>query len=476
MNILNWIKKIKNRDLKLLPGINTYEITTSIGIKMCFGRKKDDRAVAEDIKAIIEEHKAFFAAVLDKDDVISIGKNHAPTNKSIVIEYRSGMTFVDPKTGIKYSNFRYDDIFEKVSEKYQHPQAKRIFRAYRDTVITNSFSSALHFDTEREKEFIDNIVNSKGNWESYREYFCDSKNYEGLRMLMSSINDREFEKQYINQNIIELLNIVLELYKDTSCNNFIDKNIDIILKAKQMFKNQSKECMQYYEIMATRAKFEQSIYTDEQKEKIIANAKKTLSTVELNPAIKRELEKLIGIENNKELNLSKFEIIELVQKVLGNIDRSGKMNNLFNKKLKEGKIVIYSDFDRKDAMNLYKKFNPDLPESSYKGYFSKDSCYNSELDTCFIHTKNDIYTIPTIIHEFIHQYYTNNGQVNEFSIEIPSIFYEKLCIDILINNGYSDYKEDLENEFNIRVYDDFCNNSLVEDKYMDLKEKRKNAR
>ena len=130
--------------------------------------------------------------------------------------------------------------------------------------------------------------------------------------------------------------------------------------------------------------------------------------------------------------------------------------------MKEGKINIFNENEKQRVIkDLTKMLGED------KDKLEKDintPAYWIYSDICVIPIVNYITDIPTIIHEFIHQYYRNKKQEERYSAEIPSIFFEKVAMDYLIDNGFQDYESELKDKFSARIDDQYLEN----DKFLEI--------
>lgn len=466
MKIVEWIKKIKNRQLKQLNAGKKNELETSIGLKIRFD-SKESKIVAELIKDEINENKLLYKSLLRGIESVNVGKQEMENALNIdVHEKVRKKVFIDPNTYEKHyyiSGIYMDDFLGKVAERFKHPESDRIVKICRDNFFSQDCFTAL----EKEKYFLQDVINHAGNWISYCMIAIEKKDYEEIFALLSSKNDRDYEEKYINKNVINMLNRSVPLFKDNSCNYFIDKNIDIVAKAFDYSGNYKKEGNLYYQVRLINNILSEMPVSEEDMD----TAKEFIEKIQTDDTISKNLKRIIARKNYTDGNKHKFsndEIIELTKKSLAYIDSTGNLEEYFSSKIKEGRVIFYNDLDKEDVVKKMKNEHPEVPDKLIDEFFSEEASYIKKLDICIIKETGKITEIPAVVHECIHQYYENNKKVDEYSSEIPSVFFEKVCSDFLINNGYSEYKEELEDDFFRRILTDYFNNDLVIDKYIKL--------
>ena len=177
---------------------------------------------------------------------------------------------------------------------------------------------------------------------------------------------------------------------------------------------------------------------------------------------RNEIDKKIDAQydNTNNIEIDKNSTIELVKEILESLDTSKKMSQYFTEKMELGKIMLYNINEKSSAIEKLTKLYGTQDQAEF-AINNKKSFYNAEYDMCINQIVGNITDIPTIIHEFIHQYYENNGRADEFSREIPSVFFEKVSINYLINNGYKQSADALTESFESRKRNDSVNNVFV---------------
>ena len=195
------------------------------------------------------------------------------------------------------------------------------------------------------------------------------------------------------------------------------------------------------------------------KQKCYETLQNVMNGTESSPFIKRKCKNIIEEKNiNNDIYISDEKIIQLVKEFLSSIDGNGELLNFFDNKFKEGKVILYKNNNIEEKKKEIKNRIPAELEGKLTDFFDGNSSYMRPIDMCFIASQNKITDVPTIVHECIHQYRNNKDAHNDYLEEVPSIFFERLCGEYLINNGWSAYKDEITDEFVKRITNDSVNN------------------
>ena len=262
-------------------------------------------------------------------------------------------------------------------------------------------------------------------------------------------NSNKFAEEYLDKNLFTILNNTIDLYSDKSCNNFFEKNLDLIFHSTRLTKMNS-----YLNDKLT------SQYT-----KKILKDKKAINLSECKFYINNKDN--IKVDNNK--------IMELTEQVLNHIDSTGKLTNVFNEKNKANKIILYNVDEKKKEIKRISKEQHFKNRKEIKSYINKERCcYNRGIDLCFVPILNRVTDVPSVVHEFIHQYYHNKGKVDNYSAEIPSVYFEKVAIDYLSNNGFEQSKDTLNWCFTSRkIFDSVRHNVSTATRLIEISKVKK---
>lgn len=169
-----------------------------------------------------------------------------------------------------------------------------------------------------------------------------------------------------------------------------------------------------------------------------------------------------GKPNKDRLKLSRDEIINLVLEFLSKIDETGNLRNEFITNLNNEKIVLWNQLDNKERIKIVTKIkrfgSNQIDEAACLSiYDDNDNLTDTLVNVPLTYTLEDVWTI---IHEYFHFHSNiNGGKIfgNRLVIETPSIYFEKLARDFLIQKGY-DIKDI---NINFRIEDAIYNFNCV---------------
>ncbi|MBR1654480.1 MAG: hypothetical protein IJ690_06010 [Clostridia bacterium] len=439
MKITEKIKQFFKRIYqKKLPSGNIDETIIPILYK---GRYEE--RIAEIIKNVINRDKDIYRIFLEKYDAISIG--------DVESEYGSIL---------KYESYGAND------KKLNDVQLQNIITEWLDTTISSAYSNRfpnwpvwrikdeyngkgtsfipIFGNISQEDEFYYNILNNTESDTTFFSYLCKTKDLKGLEMLIKSNNNMDFMNDYAEENVFKLLNWAVPFYTDHSYDKFFEKYYLLIYIATKYSMSKGLE------------------YADSIAKSIDASNK------EEQDKILKDMEfKYLYDDNN--VQISNEKTIELVEEILSSFDTSGKLVACFKEKMQSGKFIMYK---KEDKQLLNEKFNIYFEKDDAKERLASDSpYYDSEFDVSIIPIFNRLSDIPTIVHEFIHQYdynHSKSGVKNKYSSEIASIYYEKLAINYLISHGFSQSSEVLNDFFDSRLRNDAVNNFSFLDSYVSI--------
>ncbi len=419
---------------------------------------KQREEIALIIKEEINKYKDFYRVFLSNYDGICIGNTINDFKNPLVIDdTKKTMTIQKPNPYPPRS---------KEHKRFKIEQEKEIIRSRSIELFESAISQTLKrnisfenmrkyhwnndirtsFENDRiEKDFYTQILNNN----IYSpEFLYRNRDWKNLKLFLGLDNEKEFIDRYIEQHSTDIINWASELYND----GFYNKNINIIYEALTLEQNTAAiAIMGFYMQMIING------ITSFDSESIQSYAEEFASEY-----IKIYEERFSPTKNFANNKLSRSKIIGLVSQILIYIDPTEELNQFFIKKMNEGKIKIYSkDQKQRAAEELKKKFgiNKDRLEKEMD-----HPCYLVDLDICVIPIVNYITDIPTIIHEFIHQYYENRKKQERYSSEFPSVFFENVSIDYLINNGFEQYERELMDSFSARIHLQYWKNQTTLEK------------
>ena len=431
MKLSEFINKIFNKNLKKLSSGNIVE--TKI-IPIIFKNKDDEiiaNYIADDINKNIELYKIF----LKEYNAINIGDIDNKNDKTIKLKHCFDKILFKNEKKFKGS-LRTDSILlieDELRKMYQNRFECLDIAWLKENIKGNS--SFIPIGGTIEHELYWNITKYIENDKLYLNCLSSLKDMDGLELLLKSKHTKEFLTKYNEKNAFKLLNWAVEVSTDHTYDNFFLKNLDIIDEAIQHTKYDAKD-----DINAVLNGEEMHIdYPNEKNSKLY-----------------------------NENNMTKTEQVLLTKKILDSFDTSGKLGEAFEEKMKKGRIfLIYPEEEKQAADTLgylwgVSENKDDLVNKPY---------YEPAYDMCIIPLKCNISDVPIIIHEFVHQYYYNNTKNdNPYSLEIPSIFFEKESIKYLKENGYN-----VEEVFEHRKEHDSVNNYLFLKEYVRMCKIKKNG-
>lgn len=423
MRLSEIINIILGKNKKKLPSGNIVE---SKILPITF-KNNDDKIIANYIadeinknselyKVLLEDYNAIYIGNLDENNDKTLRINHNFDKNSFKSEKKhkgclkdSAISFLDNALDEKY-NSRFSDFF--VSELKENIKGNYMF------VPIGGVTQA--------DELYYNITQYSENDKLYLRNLSCLKDIDGLELLIKSKDTQDFLTKYNEKNAIKLLNWAYEFYADHSYGDFFSKNISLIEEAVQN----------------TR-------YDSINEINDILYEKKEVSQDNTIPEL----------DNENNISMDKTEIIKLSKKILESFDTSGKLGECFEKKILEEKILLFNQDEKNQVANtlgnlLETKDNlDDLVNRAY---------YSATLDRCVVPITNRVSDIPIVIHEFIHQYYSNNVKdENPYSSEIPSIFFEMESMFFLEKNGYSQATGVMQEQFIHRKKNDSFNNFFM---------------
>ena len=421
MKFSDIIKNILNRiTIKKLPAPSLIE--TEI-IPISYKGRIQEREAAI-IKEEIQRYPDLYKAFLEEYDGISIGNSKNEFNNPLRIVHGTYLDLVS--TFFLTKKFTTVDAFDTaIANKYVN---KSTGKAFSHKLILNDIKQKYIDDNKLEnykekrdnyKKLYKNIINKeKCSYVDYEKILCNVKDWKGLKMLWDvNCNSNKFAEEYLDKNLFTILNNTIDLYSDKSCNNFFDKNLDLIFHSTRL---------------AKLNRYLNDKLTSQYTKRVLKNSKDiNLSTCKF------------YINNKDNVKVDNNKIIELTEEVLNHIDSTGKLASFFNEKNKDNKIILYNvDEKDKEIKRISKEHYND--RKMIKSCINlEECCYDIKKDLCFVPILNRVTDVPAVVHEFIHQYYYNNGKVDDYSAEIPSVYFEKVAIDYLCKNGFEQSKDTL---------------------------------
>lgn len=169
------------------------------------------------------------------------------------------------------------------------------------------------------------------------------------------------------------------------------------------------------------------------------------------------------IDNKKDkLKLSKQQIIDLVVEFLKSIDNSNGLVEEFLTNVDNGTIILWDNLNTEERKEMttrcsnFKKANIDDP-ACLSEYDDNGTLTNVLVNVPLSFTLEDVWTT---IHEFFHfhnKLFNPKKPKTELLKETPSIYFEGLAEEFLINKGYS--MEDIG--VNFRIIDALSNFDIV---------------
>lgn len=431
-------------------------ITTLTGKKIFYNKIYGIEA-AELVKEELDKNVNLYNALLYEYNAIAIGECLGADGKVLKIE-----KLRKPKKDKNY--ICVDDYVKKlidsISSQYTNPYSKQIL----EKRIIYQFAPEIQ---GYEHLLYSAVIEQKGNLDSYTEYLYMIKDYDGIKLLCQSSDVREFEKKYLFNNLEKLLNKSFDLFIDKSEDNFLVKNISLITEAINFTGTEENfsQALWYNELCNIERKIKRNEMDDLNKQKCFESIKKVMNDAEMPQFIKRKCQSII---EEKNMYINDKEIIRLVKEFLSSIDEDGELENFFEKKIKEGKFILYNDDNIEEKKEEVRNKIPENLQSKISDFFDESSLYVPSVDLCFISMKNKITDVSTIVHEFIHQYRYNKNNHSAYSGEVTSIFFEKLCGEYLINNGWGTYKDEIRDDYTSRIINDCVNNCCELKQYINL--------
>ncbi len=451
MKVVNAIRNFfSNIKSKRLPSAELFN--TNIMPIACGG--KDREKIASIIKDEINHYIDFYRVLLDEYDGICI--NNADNEfqnplKVDGVDFRTSYTFHNLQTHTTTTKVLSS---EEIKNRILNHFGNAILSKYSERGIKINFDKMrTEYDrkidyTYEDKKSSDELyycIINKRESSQYGNLLCRIKDWKGLRLLLISKSDIDFCKQYLDNNLFVVLNKAIELYTDRSYNNFFERNIDIISDAVDLTRSYLKDyIVECFNLMIW------SLERDQSGEK---DVNKILNEYE-------EQQKNDKKARTKEAKIDKEKSIELVIEILNYIDPEQKLSELFLEKMQSGKIIIFNEHEKSE---VFEKLKEIMGETDAEKIIVEGACHIPQYGICVIPIINRITDVPTIIHEFIHQTFHNSGKPQGYSVEIPSVFFGKIAMDYLINNGFEQYADILQDSFSSRKINDAGNNSVIND-------------
>ena len=419
---------------------------------------KQREYMALSIKEEINRYKDFYRVFLSNYDGICIGNTTNDLKNQLVIDETKTTTIIQrpnphPSKSKEHKKFEREQEIEFIKNRSvkllelaisQTLKGDLDFNYMREYYDSNDIKASFEND-RNERDFYRQLLN---NHIKLPIFLYSSRDWKNLKLFLGLDNEKEFIEKYIDQHLFNTLNWAIELYNDKFYNN----NIDIIYEALTLRKNTELKL-----IRGINLKMKKMRVTSLEFEVLQSYVKKYIREY-----VNMIDERFRPTKNFKKNKLNKSTIIGLVSQILIYIDPTRELIHFFIKKMKEGKINIFNENEKQRVIkDLTKMLGED------KDKIEKDintPRYWIHSDICVIPIVNYITDIPTIIHEFIHQYYRNKKQEERYSAEIPSIFFEKVAMDYLIDNGFQDYESELKDKFSARIDDQYLEN----DKFLEI--------
>lgn len=423
---------------KQLPSGNTVE-SSIIPIKY---KDKNDFVIANYIKEEINKYSGLYKIFLGEYDAICIGD---------VVTEKNNILRIDPnfdksmfRNEKKLKGWLKDPSIELLDNildlKYRDKFPGFYMAILKENVKHNPYVSI--FGSSQINDLHYNIAVYNEDDRLYLNYLSSLKDMDGLKLLVESKDVRDFLVKYNEKNALKLLNWAVESFTDHTYDDFFLKNLNIIDEAIQYTKHDAQDYID-------------AALKGEEKDIVLPNRNNLKSC------------------NENNISMSKTDMVLLTKKILDSFDTSGKLGNKFEKNIMEGKIFLFYPEEKSQAADTLsylwgvKENKNDLVNKPY---------YNSTCDLCVIPLTSNVSDIPIIIHEYIHQYYYNNTKhENPYSLEIPSIFFERESIRYLEENGYRQEANILEKEFEYRKKNDSLNNYAGLRNYVHLNKIKKNG-
>lgn len=414
------------------------------------------------IKEEINKYKDFYKVFLSDYDGICIGNTRSDLKKPLVID-DTKRTFIIQRPSPYHPK-------SKEYKRFKREQEKETFRIRSielfESAISQTLKRKLSFDNMRkyygnsdirasfendrnEKDFYIQLLNN----DIYSPIFLYGiRDWENLKLFLELDNKKEFIDRYIEQHLTDILNWAIDIYND----DFYKNNIEIIYEALTLEQNTALIAIMGFYIKMIKngitsfAPESIQSYADEHADEY-ANEYINIFEEKFSPTK--------NFENNK---LGILTIIGLVSQILIDIDPTEELNQYFTKKMKEGKIrIYYKDQKHRVAEELAEMLG--ISKDRLEEEMDRPG-YLVDFDVCVIPIVNYIIDIPTIIHEFIHQYCGKQKKKERYSSEIPSVFFQSVSMNYLINNGFEQYERELMDSFSARIHLQYWKNKKILEK------------
>lgn len=436
MNLKDFINRIFGVRLKKLTSGNIVE-SEIIPIRY---KEKNDVVIANYIIDEINQNRELYKIFLEEYDEICIGDVETEKNNILRIDYNFDRNrFKRKDESLKRETI---ELMDNILNSKYHERFPDFYMDILKSNIKGNYMFIPINGVKQKDELYYNITQYFENDKLYLNYLSSLNDIDGLKLLIKSKDTQEFLKKYNEINALNLLNWELEFYKDHKYNDFFSKNIDIIDEAIKNTMDNAKE-----DIM--------DILSGKENIKDSSNGKQ------------------FELDDEHSTNMTKTDIFILSKKILDSFDTSGKLGKSFEKKWMNGGILLfYPEEKNQTADYLSQLWNIE----DEKDKLVDHPYYNGTHDLCVIPIMCEVTDIPTVIHEFIHQYYYNNTKdENPYSSEIPSIFYEMESIRYLKENGYGHIANKLQEQFEDRKRTDSFNNYFTLKTYIRLNKIKRNG-
>lgn len=436
MKLKDFINRIFGVKLKKLTSGNIVE-SEIIPIKYKY---KNDVIIANYIRDEINQNRELYKIFLEEYDEICIGDIETEKNNVFRINHNfDRKQFKGKNESLKKEAI---ELMDNILNSKYHDRFPDFYMDILKSNIKGNYTFIPINGVKQKDELYYNITQYFENDRLYLNYLSSVNDIDGLKLLIKSKDTREFLEKYNKINALNLLNWELEFYKDHKYNDFFSKNIDII---------------------------------DEAINNTMYNAKEDI----IDTLVGKEKTKDFSNENQSKLddehstNMTKTDIFILSKKILDSFDTSGKLGKSFEEKWMKGGILLFYPEEKNQTAD-YLSYLWNIEDGKDK--LVDHPYYNGTHDLCVIPITCEVTDIPTVIHEFIHQYYYNNTKdENPYSSEIPSIFYEMESIRYLKENGYGHIANILQEQFEDRKRNDSFNNYFVLKTYVRLNKIKRNG-
>ena len=221
-------------------------------------------------------------------------------------------------------------------------------------------------------------------------YLLDSNNFEAInKFIENDFTDDELE-YYFNVIKSKYQSIVLKNMIDRlsgNVNNYLGVDIWLLESFKSILSSKQSEDLKVINILRNQGVVD---FIDDWLKNYITSSEEEAT------------------------KCSNEDLINITHEFYKSIDRTGILEQEFNKLLSNGKLIFYTPEEKKQV------------EKEYETALSS-SCYNVKADKLFVETDGTYNTFTVLVHEIMHYIsYMKSNNINPQIAEFPSIYYEHL--------------------------------------------------